>query len=173
MDILDKVRKLLELANSPEPEEARSAAHKAAKLIREHGLVLSKPVPFQRTVAEATVANWDDLWRKAEARAAERAAARPAAPASPDPFRQAEWEEALRRAEAREHERGKRGPYPFVATDPPRTRSSGSRVDDFETMFGSEADPFRRSRYASQTAPTMPTHDPFDFDAALRGKVKK
>lgn len=32
---LDKIRKLIALASSPHPEEARSAAHKAAALIRE------------------------------------------------------------------------------------------------------------------------------------------
>lgn len=39
-DVLDRVRKLLALATSPFPEEARTAAVKAAQLIREHGIEL-------------------------------------------------------------------------------------------------------------------------------------
>ncbi len=42
-DILAKIEKLIRLATSPFPEEARTAAHKAAQLIRDHGIVLSIP----------------------------------------------------------------------------------------------------------------------------------
>jgi Protein of unknown function (DUF2786) len=41
--ILDRVRQLIALASSPEPEEARTAAVLACQLIREHGLKLSDP----------------------------------------------------------------------------------------------------------------------------------
>ena len=51
--VIDRVRKLLALAASPNPHEARNAALLAAKLIREHGLVLSEPAAPPRRVTPA------------------------------------------------------------------------------------------------------------------------
>ncbi len=42
-DILDRVKKLLALAASPFPEEARTASFKAAQLIKEHKIELRLP----------------------------------------------------------------------------------------------------------------------------------
>ena len=42
-DVLDRVKKLLALATSPFPEEARTAAFKAAQLIKEHKIELHLP----------------------------------------------------------------------------------------------------------------------------------
>ena len=39
-DVVDRVTKLIALASSPNAEEARTAAHKACALIREHKLVV-------------------------------------------------------------------------------------------------------------------------------------
>lgn len=44
-DVLDRVKKLLALATSPFPEEARTAAFKAAQLIKEHKIELRLPGP--------------------------------------------------------------------------------------------------------------------------------
>jgi hypothetical protein len=46
--VLDRVRKLLALAASPNAHEARNAAFLAAKLIREHGLELREPAASPR-----------------------------------------------------------------------------------------------------------------------------
>ncbi len=43
-DIVDRVMKLVMLASSPEKEEARTAAHKACELIREHKLQVTLSV---------------------------------------------------------------------------------------------------------------------------------
>lgn len=43
-DTLDRIKKLLALSASPNIEEARSASHKAAKLILEHQVVLRMPI---------------------------------------------------------------------------------------------------------------------------------
>ena len=42
---IDRVEKLLRLSASPYPEEARTAAFKAAELIREHGLRVCATAP--------------------------------------------------------------------------------------------------------------------------------
>lgn len=44
---IDRVEKLLRLSASPYPEEARTAAFKAAELIREHGLRVCANAPDQ------------------------------------------------------------------------------------------------------------------------------
>ncbi len=40
-DLLERIAKLIALASSPNIEEARSAAHKACSMMREHGVVLA------------------------------------------------------------------------------------------------------------------------------------
>jgi hypothetical protein len=45
--IVDRVRKLIALAGSPNEHESRSAAAMACRLIREHGLHVDDPSPHQ------------------------------------------------------------------------------------------------------------------------------
>jgi hypothetical protein len=52
--VLDRVKKLLALAASPNEHEARTAAVLAAKLIREHGLELVDRRPAARKTPSAT-----------------------------------------------------------------------------------------------------------------------
>ena len=52
--VLDRVKKLLALAASPNEHEARTAALLAAKLIREHGLELVDRRPAARKTPAAT-----------------------------------------------------------------------------------------------------------------------
>lgn len=54
-DVLEKVRRLVALAGSPNENEARNAAAKACALIREHKLVLSSPsqAPTQARPSDA------------------------------------------------------------------------------------------------------------------------
>jgi Protein of unknown function (DUF2786) len=55
--VLDRVRKLIALASSPNEHEARNAAMLAVRLIREHRLVLSAParrISTPRATARAT-----------------------------------------------------------------------------------------------------------------------
>jgi len=51
--VVDRVKKLLALAASPNAHEARNAAFLAAKLIREHGLELHEPAPPPRRASPA------------------------------------------------------------------------------------------------------------------------
>jgi len=48
--IVDRVRKLIALAGSPNEHESRSAAAMACRLIREHGLHVDDPSPHARHV---------------------------------------------------------------------------------------------------------------------------
>lgn len=67
MDPLSTINKLIELAvaESATPEEARTAALTAVKLIRKHQIRLSRQAEPARTVAFGSV-NWEALWRTAE-----------------------------------------------------------------------------------------------------------
>jgi hypothetical protein len=54
--IVDRVRKLVALAASPNEHESRSAAAMACRLIREHGLAVVDPSPQARRADRADVA---------------------------------------------------------------------------------------------------------------------
>jgi hypothetical protein len=58
--VIDKVNKLLALASSPEMEEARSAAHMAAQLIRDNQLQIIDPTERHPAQQET----WGGSWGK-------------------------------------------------------------------------------------------------------------
>ena len=72
MDILDKLKKLLEMTASPAEEEARTAAALACKLIREHAIELRLPGTPKPNVQKVGVHDgfWaDGLFADAQRRA--------------------------------------------------------------------------------------------------------
>ncbi|HEX9135644.1 MAG TPA: DUF2786 domain-containing protein [Nitrospirota bacterium] len=77
MSILDRIQKLLALAKSSEIEEARSASHRAALLILEHGVVLRLPgeeSSFPRSFEDAFASVWEAIKSDPEAEVIRRAA---------------------------------------------------------------------------------------------------
>lgn len=82
--IIDKINKLIAMAESPHVEEARTSAHLACKLIIKHGIKIGAITTQQTRSAQGV--NWtgagvdwsrmDELFRRAQAETNARAAAR-------------------------------------------------------------------------------------------------